>query len=159
MMFCVTARLRRPDEAIPLCRIALAPVSLIGIFSAMRRSKEIVVLLALLVGAMAFVLWYVIDRRAKNRALEPAASGQLAPNPAAVPASSDPVALPVNEPVALGTPVTERKTIDFTSGQPVVKDSPEDKAALDAALKEMAEASKGVTFGPAPKQPAEKSQP
>jgi len=31
----------------------------------MRRSKEIMFLLALLLSAMAFVLWYVIDRRAK----------------------------------------------------------------------------------------------
>jgi hypothetical protein len=29
------------------------------------RSKEIMLLLALLLSAMAFVLWYVVDRRAK----------------------------------------------------------------------------------------------
>lgn len=34
----------------------------------MRRNKEIIILLGLLAGMMAFVLWYVIDRRAKNRA-------------------------------------------------------------------------------------------
>ncbi len=34
----------------------------------MRRNKEIIILLGLLVGMMGFVLWYVIDRRAKNRA-------------------------------------------------------------------------------------------
>ena len=34
----------------------------------MRRSKEIVILILLFVGAAAFVLGYVIDRRAKNRA-------------------------------------------------------------------------------------------
>jgi zona occludens toxin (predicted ATPase) len=34
----------------------------------MRRNKEIMILLGLLAGMMAFVLWYVIDRRAKNRA-------------------------------------------------------------------------------------------
>lgn len=39
-------------------------------------------LLVLLVGAMAFVLWYVIDRRAKNRAAPPAARS-LAPEPPA----------------------------------------------------------------------------
>jgi hypothetical protein len=33
-----------------------------------RRNKEIIVLLVLLLGMMAFVLWYVIDRRARNRA-------------------------------------------------------------------------------------------
>lgn len=36
----------------------------------MRRNKEIIVLLALLAGMMGFVLWYVLDRRAKNRAAE-----------------------------------------------------------------------------------------
>ncbi len=37
----------------------------------MRRNKEIIVLLALLLGMMGFVLWYVIDRRARNRAAPP----------------------------------------------------------------------------------------
>ena len=110
----------------------------------MRRSKEIVILFALLVGAMIFVLWYVIDRRAKNRAAPPVASHVLAPEP------------PAAQPVALGTPETEHKTIDFSTGQPVVKDSPEDKAVIDAALKEMAEATKDVTFEAKPKEPAKK---
>jgi hypothetical protein len=116
----------------------------------MRRSKEIIVLLALLVGAMGFVLWYVIDRRAKNRAAPPPAERHLAPEP---PPAGTQTVLPPNEPVVLGTSETERKTIDFSSGQPVVKDSPEDQAALEAALKDIAEASKGVTFEPAPKTP------
>lgn len=107
--------------------------------SGMRRSKEIMVLLALLVGAMAFVLWYVIDRRAKNRAAAPVAIEGPAPHP----------------PVDLTK--VDGKTVDFSSGQPVVKDSPADQAAIDAALKEMAEATKGVTFGPAkPAEPAKK---
>jgi len=37
-----------------------------------RRSKEIMLLLALLLCAMGFVLWYVIDRRAKLYAHPPA---------------------------------------------------------------------------------------
>ncbi len=119
----------------------------------MRRSKEIIVLLVLLVGAMGFVLWYVIDRRAKNRAAPPPATRNLAPEP---PASGAAPVLPASQPVELGTSATERKTIDFSSGQPVVKDSPEDQAALQAALKDIAEASKGVTFEPTPKtKPAE----
>jgi hypothetical protein len=119
----------------------------------MRRSKEIIVLLVLLVGAMGFVLWYVIDRRAKNRAAPPPAARHLAPEP---PPAGTTTVLPPGEPVVLGTPQTERKTIDFSSGQPVVKDSPEDQAALEAALRDIAEASKEVTFEPAPKtQPAE----
>jgi len=108
----------------------------------MRRSKEIMFLFALLVGAIIFVSWYVIDRRAKNRAAPPVAKRTLAPEP------------PAADPVKLGGE-NERKTIDFSSGKPVVKDSPEDQAAIDAAVKEMAEAAKDVTFKPEPK-PAEK---
>lgn len=117
----------------------------------MRRSKEIIVLLLLLVGAMGFVLWYVIDRRAKNRAAPPPPVRHLAPEP---PPAGTQTVLPPGEPVVLGTPATERKTIDFSSGQPVVKDSPEDQAALEAALRDIAEATKGVTFEATPK-PAE----
>lgn len=39
------------------------------------------VLIALFIGMAAFVLWYVIDRRAKNRAAPPAATRILAPEP------------------------------------------------------------------------------
>lgn len=125
----------------------------------MRRSKEIVVLFALLVGAMAFVLWYVIDRRAKNRATPPpVATRTLAPEP---PSAGTQTALPPKEDVVLGTATTERKTVDFSSGQPVVKDSAEDRAAIDEAMKDIAAASKEVTFEPtakpkagAPAQPA-----
>lgn len=133
----------------------------------MRRSKEIIVLLALLIGAMAFVLWYVIDRRAKNRASSaPALTMQPSgPTPAGPPvgaksaALSLPVAgtttvLPDKEPVLLGTATTERKTVDFSSGRAVVKDSAEDKAAIDAAMKDIAEATQSVTFDPPPKKPA-----
>jgi len=50
----------------------------------MRRSKEIMILIALFIGMAAFVLWYVIDRRAKNRASPPAATTRtLAPEPPA----------------------------------------------------------------------------
>lgn len=47
-------------------------------------------------------------------------------------------------------PVTieDGKTIDFSSGKPVVKDSTKEKAAIDAAVKEIDEATKGVSFGP-----------
>jgi hypothetical protein len=45
------------------------------------------------------------------------------------------------------------KTIDFSSGQPVVKDSPEDQAAIQAALKDMDEAAKDVTFEAPKKNP------
>lgn len=98
----------------------------------MRRSKEIMLLLTLLVAAMGFVLWYVIDRRAKNRAAPPAATRTHAPAP--------PVDLTKHD----------GQTIDFSSGQPVVKNTPEDQAALAAATKDIAEATQGVTFKAAP---------
>ncbi len=45
-----------------------------------RRNKEIIILLGLLAGMMVFVLWYVIDRRAKNRAnATPAAVQPITP--------------------------------------------------------------------------------
>lgn len=104
----------------------------------MRRSKEIMLLLTLLVGAMAFVLWYVVDRRARNRAA-----------PAVAPQASGPGPLPPAPPVDLTQ--HDRKTIDFSSGQPVVKETDADKAALEAAVKDISEATQGVTFKAAPK--------
>jgi hypothetical protein len=45
------------------------------------------------------------------------------------------------------------QTIDFSTGRPVVKDSPADQAALEKATREMAEAAKGVTFDAPIRQP------
>ncbi len=45
------------------------------------------------------------------------------------------------------------QTIDFSSGKPVVKSSPEDKAALEKAAKEMEEAAKSITFEVPKKKP------
>jgi hypothetical protein len=115
----------------------------------MRRSKEIVILLVLLVGTMAFVLWYVAQRKARNKA------EAARPIPAA---TTPPANLPPGargpEPVDLAGP-NNRKTIDFSSGQPVVKDSAEDKAAMDTALKDMAAAVDDVSFGPTPNKKTE----
>jgi zona occludens toxin (predicted ATPase) len=47
--------------------------------SAVRLPKEIVVLLVLLAVMVIGVLWYVIDRRAKNRAAEAARPAAAAP--------------------------------------------------------------------------------
>ena len=104
----------------------------------MRRSKEIMLLLTLLAGAMAFVLWYVVDRRARNRAA-----------PAVAPQAAGPGPLAPTPPVDLTQ--HDRKTIDFSSGQPVVKDTAADKAALEAGAKDLVDATKGVTFKAAPK--------
>ncbi len=108
----------------------------------MRRSKEIVVLLVLFAALSVFVLWYVGQRRAENRARakDPAARRELGPFR---PDATAPV-VDLRE--------TDRKTIDFSSGQPVVKDTAADRAALEQGLKDIEEARKNVTFeAPAPK--------
>lgn len=52
--------------------------------------------------------------------------------------------------------IEDRKTIDFSGGKAVVKDSAEDKAIMDASVKEMEEATKNITFEPLPAQPKKK---
>ena len=54
--------------------------------------------------------------------------------------------------------IQDGKTIDFSSGRAVVRDTAEDRAAIGAAIKEIDEAVKNVTFAPtAPaEQPAKK---
>jgi len=64
------------------------------------------------------------------------------PTPPEVKAKANPP--PPAEPVA----IQDRKTIDFSSGRPVVKDSAQERAIIDAAVKEMDEAAKNVSFGP-----------
>lgn len=123
----------------------------------MRQKPEIVILVVLLLASFAGVLWYVIDRRSKMRAIPaPVATKSVQPETGPVPvpptSSSDvPVPIPSPEPVRLGGE-NELKTIDFSSGKAVIKDSAEDKAAIDAALKDMAAATQDVSFGPSPKK-------
>ncbi|MDD2762986.1 MAG: hypothetical protein PHE83_03305 [Opitutaceae bacterium] len=47
------------------------------------------------------------------------------------------------------------QTIDFSSGRPVVKDTPGDRAATEKAVQEMEEAVKDITFNPSPPKAAE----
>lgn len=134
------------------------------------------VLLALLLGMMGFVIWYVIDRRAKMREVPATTVPAAVQSPAAPPAGTEPTAAPVVVlppppvvPVTAPTPAAaapvdltqhDRQTIDFSSGSPAVKDTAEDRAAIEQAVKDMAEAVKGVTFGPPAKKavpPPEKS--
>lgn len=105
-------------------------------------------LLLLLVGVMAFVLWFVRARRAELRN-KPAAEKFVGPvaAPAATPAANPPVDLEKHD----------AQTIDFSSGKPVVKDTAADRAALQQGLKDIEDATRGVTFDPlkqeAPKKP------
>ena len=102
----------------------------------MRRSKEIIVLLALLLGAVVFVLWYVAQRRAAMRA-DPSAN---------LPRERGPVAPTKQPPPYVDLKANDAKTVDFSSGAPVVKDSPEDRAALQAGIKDIEEATKDIVF-------------
>ena len=43
-------------------------------------------------------------------------------------------------------PIQDGKTIDFSDGSPAVKDGPADRAAIDAAVKDMDAASRDVSF-------------
>jgi hypothetical protein len=58
--------------------------------------------------------------------------------------------------------IQDGKTIDFSSGRPVVKDTAKEKASIEKSVKEMEEATKGVSFAPPapksgdPKKPAAK---
>ena len=61
-------------------------------------------------------------------------------------------------PMAPPVAIQDGKTIDFSSGQPVVKNSPQEKAIIDAAVKEMDAAARDVTFGPAVPPPDEKKK-
>lgn len=97
-------------------------------------------LLLLLAGTMAFVLWYVRNRRAEMRArpVQVKALGPVAPQP------------------YVDLQRHDAQTIDFSTGRPVVKDSPEDKAALEQGLRDIEEATRNVTFEaekPAPRKP------
>jgi hypothetical protein len=67
-------------------------------------------------------------------------------------AQAAPAVVPIHAPAVVAIP--DGKTIDFSDGSPAVKDSAADKAAMDAAVKEMDAASKDVTFpaNPPPKK-------
>ncbi len=49
-----------------------------------------------------------------------------------------------------GVAIQDGKTIDFSSGKAVVKDSAKEKAALDRSVAEMNAAAANVTFAPQP---------
>ncbi len=118
----------------------------------MRRSPEIVILIVLLVIMIVGVLWYVVDRRAKLPTA-PASKAQ-----AAAPTEPTPVLMGPAGPVE----IPDGKTLDFSSGAAVVKDTPADQAVLAKVLKEMEEAARTVTFDTLPtpkKDPPDKVPP
>ena len=68
-----------------------------------------------------------------------------APTPVVTPGSPttpDPVTAPAE------VPIQEGKTIDFSSGKPEIRETDEDRAAIERAKREMDEATKDVIFAP-----------
>ena len=99
-----------------------------------------------LLAAFAALLWWQSQKRRPHAA--------AAPGTAQSPPGSKTAA-----PVDLTT--HDGATIDFSSGQPVVKDSPGEKAANQRVGQELDEAAKDVTFRPTEpaktdKQPAKR---
>lgn len=54
--------------------------------------------------------------------------------------------------------IQDGKTIDYSSGKPVIKDTAKEKASIEKSVKEMEEAAKGVSFS-SPQPPAKKAEP
>jgi hypothetical protein len=51
--------------------------------------------------------------------------------------------------------IQDGKTIDFSTGVPLIKDDAKQKAALDKSLKEMEAATANITFAPSDRKKAE----
>jgi hypothetical protein len=107
--------------------------------------RPILILLALALLAVGAVHWWPRpEPTAPIAAAQPMAKAE--PTALPTPLTSAPgqalIAGPAQAPVA----IQDGKTIDFSSGQPGVRSTPEDQAAMAAALKEMDEAAKDVTF-------------
>lgn len=111
----------------------------------------LVVLAALLIGA-ALLLREKPIRPEPVSVTETVSSSSVAATPTGsfTPATTD---LKVVLPKPSVVDIQDGKTIDFSSGLPLIKDSDKDTAALQRALKEMEEAAAGVSFG-APATPA-----
>lgn len=105
------------------------------------RRRHLWLLLAVALGVLAGYWW---NRR----------SARVAPVPP--PVTAQPASVPAAH--APEVPIQEGKTIDFSSGKPVVKESAADQAAIDAAKKEMDEATKNITFEPTPPPPPPKKK-
>lgn len=85
------------------------------------------ILLLIALALLALGVWSLSRPRAPRRAIKPAAAA-----------------------AASEVPIPDGKTLDFSSGKPVVKDSAAERAELNRAVKAMDAAAAGVTFAPVP---------
>ncbi len=102
-------------------------------------------LIAVVALGVAAGFWWTRHSRDAGRPNQPSS-----PPPAVARTSS--AIMPASTPAAPKPEVAiqDHRTIDFSSGKPVVKDSTEDRAAIDAAVKEMDAAAANITFAPTP---------
>ena len=120
------------------------------------------ILICVVIGAFAVAIWFVT--RPRQPAPAAPAPVTVAPAPAVQPAAAVAPVAPATKIVQTAQAVPARpaptnatvtiqdgKTIDFSSGKAVVRDTAGEKAIIDAAVKEMEAAAKEVTFGPTPK--------
>jgi hypothetical protein len=134
----------------------------------MQNARFLLLVAGVTAAILALLLWQSTPRP-PGPAVEPAPAKAAAPTPAA--AVLPPVVAPATPPPPAAAParvtaaqnpvitpppplppgitaIQDQKTIDFSSGKAQVKNETDDKAALEAGLREIEEATKGVTFGP-----------
>ena len=119
----------------------------------MKKAAVLMLVSALL--ALGGVIWWLRPTAPGNVAPSPLSPSSSPSSPAV--ASPAPASLPptTGGPAIMAQPkpsvaIQDAKTIDFSSGKPVVKDSAEEKAIIEQSVREMNEAAAGVTFGPSP---------
>jgi hypothetical protein len=109
-------------------------------------------LLWLVLALALFAAAFLFRRQTPVRTVPAPAQTRTAPPP--LPARNL-AAPPAPKPIL---PLEDGKTIDFSSGVPIVKDEPAEKAAIEKGVKEMEAALQGVTFGATAAPEAKKTE-
>ena len=141
------------------------------------RARIAAAIVALAIVAVAAAAWVLLPRAGQRTRyiapvalpVAPSVNSAVAPVPVTAPpsmnlsqppssrppASNAMAAVPAAQSAPAGATsgaIQDGKTIDFSSGKPVLKDSPEEKALIARSVKEMEAAAQQVTFGPAAQQ-------
>ena len=111
------------------------------------------------IGIATLVVWYLTKPQPETTSSVPV-SESIVPAAVGVPTSPGAPSPVQGQGQAVQSPgvrfdagevvIEDGKTIDFSSGAPVVRDNAQEKEIIDRALKEMEAAASNITFGPAP---------
>jgi len=115
----------------------------------MKKAAVLMLVSALL--AFGGLIWWLrpdAPRAVTPSPLSPSSPAVASPAPASLPPTTGGPAIMAQPKPSVA--IQDAKTIDFSSGKPVVKDSAEEKAIIEQSVREMNEAAAGVTFGPSP---------